>query len=542
MSLQAITPFRVLDSRSSNGGHNAAFTANETYALPIIGTGAVPSFGVAAVFINITVVTPATATGGYLTIYATGTTRPTASNLNFNPGTIVANTALVGLGSDGSISIYSGYAAGEHVIIDVQGWVAAASTQGVGPSVPFDQATLSAPDSVKARQILNSAMRYTMLTWLPGDAQPLLAADLGVSPNGDATRRLGMQALAISTAVATGAYQAPSVDFDAAAATTLVDTLVNHVAAQHLTNRLGGWGDGWQTPMWAALIGRAAWYLWPQMSPQTQTLVARVVAREADYASRQKLKYYRNAAGTIINPGDSGAEEVSWWAGAMQVGVVMLPNNPNVGIWAKSVAQFALAAWGRPVDVTNSTVINGAPVSAWIGGSNVEANGIVINHNRPASDYSTTTYQNLDAAPLYTLAGLAIPQAVTALLGPVYAALAGAQFGDGSTTYVLDTGAIYYPVNNDWGNGQVLPYALSDAQALTYGYDPGTAASYLNLHLDAVLAQQARYSDGHMYTSTEYNYEGREEHAAQLASQLYLTLYMRDHGLVSYTNSPLEIG
>jgi hypothetical protein len=277
---------------------------------------------------------------------------------------------------------------------------------------------------------------------------------------------------------------------------------------------------------------------WPELTAQTKMYVAKVVEHEANYAARLKLHYLRSADGTVLTIGDSGAEEVSWWAGAMQIGLVMLPDNQNAGIWAKEIVQYALAAWARPLDVTSSTIINGAALSGWISGSNVEDNGVVRNHNRIASDYSTTTYQNLDAAALYILSGQQIPTAITALLAPVYTAFRGVTFTGGGQTYVEHSAAIFYPEGNDWGLGQVLPYALSDAQALVYGYDPGTAAEYLGLHLDAVLAQQARHNDGHTYELGEYSYDGREEHTAQLASQLYLTLYLRDHGLVSFTNDP----
>jgi hypothetical protein len=223
----------------------------------------------------------------------------------------------------------------------------------------------------------------------------------------------------------------------------------------------------------------------------------------------------------------------------MQIGLVMLPSNQNAHIWAKEIVQYALAAWARPADVASSMVINGLPLSSWISGSNVEVDGIVINHSRIASDYSTTTYQNLDAAALYVLSGQQIPAGNTTLLGPVYAAFRDVTFAGGGQTYVEHSAAIFYPEGNDWGLGQVLPYALADAQALVFGYNPGTAAEYLGLHQDAVLAQQARHSDGHTYEPIEYNYEGREEHAAQLASQLYLTLYLRDHSLVSFSNNPV---
>ena len=162
-----------------------------------------------------------------------------------------------------------------------------------------------------------------------------------------------------------------------------------------------------------------------------------------------------------------------------------------------------------------------------ITGSNVESDGTVINHNRIAPDYATCTYQNLDAAGLFTLAGRSTPQAMRQFLGPVYAALVG--------LYVPGTATVTYPQGCEWGTGQMLPYALADAQALVYGYDPGTAAQYLGLHLDAQLAMQARHADGHTYaTDAEYSYEGREEHIMQLAAQLWLMLYLRDGGLGSF--------
>lgn len=538
-TIEAITPVRILDTRTTNGGHNAPFAAGETFDLAVLGRGAVPSFGVAAVLVNITVV-PASG-GGYLTVWASGITRPTASNVNFTAnGDVVANTALVALGANGAISIYSGFAAGEHVIVDVQGWVAAATAEGVGPSIPFDRATLSATDSVKARQILNNALKYGMGTWWDGDAQALLTTALGQVSNNDAVRRISMQALAASTALATGAYEPLSTGHTSQVAAERVNTLLNRAASQHLANQAGGWGESWQSSMWTALLGRAAWYIWgwPELTAQTRQYVAKVVEHEANDAARLKLHYLRDATGLVLTAGDSGAEEVSWWAGAMQIGLVMLPSNQHAGIWEKEIIQYALAAWARPADVTLPTIINGMPLSSWIAGSNVEADGVVINHNRVASDYSTTTYQNLDAAPLYVLAGRQIPAATTALLGPVYAAFRGVTFPGGGQTYVEHSADIFYPDGNEWGTGQKLPYALADAQALVYGYDPGTAAEYLGLHLDAQLAMQARFSDGRTYLNdAEYNYEGREEHVAQLASQLYLTLYMRDHGLVSFTNS-----
>ncbi len=534
-TIEAISPVRILDTRTTNGGHNAPFAQGESFDLAVLGRGAVPSFGVAAVQVNITVV-PANGSG-YVTLWPAGTTRPTASNINFAANAYpIANLALVALGSNGNISIYNYATGGVHIIIDVQGWVAAAMAEGVGPSVPFDQTPLSAPDSVKARQILANALSYTIGPWWSGPAQTMLTEPLGQDIPDDALRRLSMQALALATGAATGV----NVGTDQYLAADRANILLRRVASQHLVNNPGGWGDSWQSPMNAGILGRAAWLLWnrPELGSDTKQYVARLIEHEANYAARYKLKYLRNTAGAVLSPGDSGAEEVSWTAMAMQVAMVMLPTNQHAQIWAKEVAQFALAAWARPQDVTNATTVNGIAISSWIKGSNVEVDGTVVNHNRIASDYSTTTYQNLDGAFMFALSGQPIPRALTALLGPVYSAFRDVTFVGGGQTYVEGTADIYYPQGNEWGTGQKLPYALSDAQALVFGYDPGWAAQYLNLHLDAQLAMQARFADGHTYLdNTEYNYQGREEHAAQLAAQLYLTLYLRDHGLVSFTDT-----
>ena len=48
------------------------------------GRGGLPATGVGAVVLNVTATGPTAQ--GYLTVYPTGGTRPTASNLNFMPG------------------------------------------------------------------------------------------------------------------------------------------------------------------------------------------------------------------------------------------------------------------------------------------------------------------------------------------------------------------------------------------------------------------------------------------------------------------------
>lgn len=535
----AISPVRVMETRPEKGiigGHSGPFAAGEVYTLPILGQGGVPAFGVSAILANLTIV--ATTGGGYVTVWASGQPRPAASNINFSPNQVIANTFLVPVGADGAIQIYS-YPAGINILIDIQAWVPATTLAAAGPAIPFTKLPLTSITGTKAGYVLNNAMKYAMNTWWNSTAQSLLALPLNPTNPQDAIRRLGMAALGISTSVATGSYSESYVGVSSSAALQRTILLIDRVASQHVTNTPGGWGDSWQSPMWAGVVGRAAWYIWNDLPSTTKTYVTRMIEHEANYGAGKKIKYMRNKIGTVLSPGDSGAEEVAWTMSAAQVAVVMLPNHPLRKMWMAFIAQSSLAAWARPQNVDSTTMVNGAPISTWINGSNAEADGTVINHNRVASDYSTTFYDNLNAAPLFALSNYSLPQASLFFIEPIYTAFTTVPF-NGQFTYVPGTGDIYYPQGNDWGTGQRLPYALADALATTYNINLSVADQYLNLHLDAVLTQQGRFTDGHTYLDdTEYNYPGKEEHTMQLASQLYLTLYLRDNGLTALNDDGL---
>jgi hypothetical protein len=97
---------------------------------------------------------------------------------------------------------------------------------------------------------------------------------------------------------------------------------------------------------------------------------------------------------------------------------------------------------------------------------------------------------------------------------------------------------IYWPQGCDWGTGQEIPFALVDAQADAFGVGPLTSTAYENLHASAELAMQRLHADGRTYdTDAQYRYVGREEHVAQQAGQSYLTKFIRDHALASFSNS-----
>ncbi len=116
----SLTPSRVLDTRSADTVGNAAGTG-APYVLKVAGGGGVPSTGVGAVALNVTVARTQspTAGGGYVTVYPCGT-RPEASNLNFVTGQTIANSVVAPVSASGEVCFHVYGTA--HVLADVSGY------------------------------------------------------------------------------------------------------------------------------------------------------------------------------------------------------------------------------------------------------------------------------------------------------------------------------------------------------------------------------------------------------------------------------------
>lgn len=117
-AMVALSPARLLDTRSGVGGAKGPAPAGSTTALTVAGRGGVPAAGIAAVVVNLTVTQPAAA--GYLTAWPAGVGRPTTSNVNYVTGQTVADQAIVKVGSGGAVHLYS--LASSHLIVDVTGY------------------------------------------------------------------------------------------------------------------------------------------------------------------------------------------------------------------------------------------------------------------------------------------------------------------------------------------------------------------------------------------------------------------------------------
>lgn len=140
-----LAPRRILDTRdpaldvAPPGRKPMSTTAtSSTFDVPIVGRGGLPAFvdgngdcaddNVLAVAVNITVVGP---TGeGWMRAFGKGAPEGGSSLINFKPGEVVPNTALLRPGCDGQLTVRlwtSGGAGDADVVIDVFGWISSSS-------------------------------------------------------------------------------------------------------------------------------------------------------------------------------------------------------------------------------------------------------------------------------------------------------------------------------------------------------------------------------------------------------------------------------
>ncbi len=131
----ALTPARILDTRSGNGA-SGPVKAGQTVKLQVEGRGGVPASGVAAVVLNVTVTQPTAA--GYVTVWPDGATRPPTSALNFSPGETIPNLVIAPVGADGTVDLYNGANGTIQLVADVSGWFSTgtAVAGGLTPLTP----------------------------------------------------------------------------------------------------------------------------------------------------------------------------------------------------------------------------------------------------------------------------------------------------------------------------------------------------------------------------------------------------------------------
>ncbi|WP_266665997.1 hypothetical protein [Streptomyces sp. NBC_01443] len=126
-------PTRLLDTRSGTGAVKGKVQGYSSTRLKVAGNGSIPT-GVTAVALNVTATN--TTSGGHVSVFASGNTRPIASNINFEAGQTVPNLVIAQVGEDGYVELYNGGWEPVDLIADVTGYFAQKEAGGYAPQAP----------------------------------------------------------------------------------------------------------------------------------------------------------------------------------------------------------------------------------------------------------------------------------------------------------------------------------------------------------------------------------------------------------------------
>jgi hypothetical protein len=157
----AVTPARILDTRSGVGAPKAKVAAHGTVTVAITGHGGVPGSGVTAVALDVTAIGP-TASGGIVG-YPAGGARPADPDVSFTAGASQTRLIVVPLRS-GKISLYNTSAGTVDLTADVAGYYTTTSTGSTltttGPTRILD--TRSGTGAPKARVAAHGTVALTV--------------------------------------------------------------------------------------------------------------------------------------------------------------------------------------------------------------------------------------------------------------------------------------------------------------------------------------------------------------------------------------------
>ena len=187
-SYVGITPCRVVDTRGNGFGGSygpPALTAGNPRTFVMAGQCGIPS-NAQAVVVNFAVILPSA--DGFLTAYPSGGSVPLVSNVNFHPGQVTSNGAILALGDSGGITVFTGGANAE-LVIDVNGYfVSAPASQKLCIVIALNGANYRDTLPVPASWVTSTCTAYRDQTVGQGGAYELgCLFDTGVTlgpPNG----------------------------------------------------------------------------------------------------------------------------------------------------------------------------------------------------------------------------------------------------------------------------------------------------------------------------------------------------------------------
>jgi hypothetical protein len=308
----------------------------------------------------------------------------------------------------------------------------------------------------------------------------------------------------------------------------------------HVANASGGWGNAWQSPLVAGSLANCVILMPDLFSASEKEAVKDMLLSECDYVmsiTSQSLLYWKDENGTELNVGDTKSEECYWNAMPLGAALVLCTDAQNYDDIAEAFVRLNIIGGSTPSDSESWKTISGFQLSS-LNGSNVQDNGIIINHNRVHPHYMVAMECSIFET-LGTMAhvGFLIPEGAIYGKDRIAKALHDVEFenteydtpyeGNGGTIYQPGNWNIYYPQGNDWSspNKIAINEAAFDKCIKEMGLDTSCDwDAWAGLHLTLPEYLQDRHEDGHLYEDGETTIDAvrRELSAAQQVTTVLL--------------------
>ena len=176
-------------------------------------------------------------------------------------------------------------------------------------------------------------------------------------------RAAAMEALAIAVSLQTNIYNKTITGKTSEEALNITKQLLSSLAYKHKANSAGGWGDQWESALWASHVSLGAWLLWHHFDDNDKQLLEKMTIYEANRFNNYVVPYYQDKHQKVIFKGDTKAEENAWNANAVQMAIAMFPTHPNRKVWSIKNIELILSAFGRHSDLNSTEVYHGKQVN-----------------------------------------------------------------------------------------------------------------------------------------------------------------------------------
>ena len=420
--------------------------------------------------------------------------------------------------------------------------------------VPFswkkNNPQLSDKFSIEVRNLLLSANKFALNGWYKDkkkfDSQKGEYLSFGGRTEAQ-IRPVSHQVFALAVSLKWRVYDSAMTGVAAQEALSRTSHMIKSLCHYHKANAgKNGWGDAWQSALWASQTALAGWFLWDSLDESTRDDLGRMMAHEADRFLNYNVPYYKDKTGRVITPGDSKAEENAWNSTILVAANVMMPSHPHWKQWNDKAIELQLSSYATPHDNERSEVWNGFPLNQ-LNGSNMEEDGTVINHNIIHPDYMVAIMGSATNAWIYALGGMKSPLASLFNGDRVYQAMTDLKIKDGRTMYVSENGTatvkMYYPQGNDWGNFRQANYWLMDIMADLFEWDKKCsikAREWAAVRNNEMKRMQDRSSSGQYYQDmAEDSFPSREEWISYHLAFGYLGLWLHENSLISFTREQI---